>query len=228
MPMDLQSTQVAVIGLGYVGLPLAVEFGKKYPTIGFDINSARIQALKEGKDSTLEVSAQELSESSKLRFTTITCSIYSHLRVCLNSISLMKLLRYGVSITIFAIIFIGTFFRSSDWFIHDIYWFQQDLGGDKAVHIIMGGLLVIALWLINAMVLRIGSLLLVALLLIIDEVSQLYIPSRTFSMSDLGLSFVGLFIGAGVVAMLSFLYKFGSVRFKALKPVNTSKQLDDK
>jgi len=69
MPMDLQTTQVAVIGLGYVGLPLAVEFGKKYPTIGFDINKARIQALKEGKDATLEVSTQELSESTKLRFT---------------------------------------------------------------------------------------------------------------------------------------------------------------
>ncbi len=69
MPMDLQTTQAAVIGLGYVGLPLAVEFGKKYPTIGFDINKARIQALKEGKDATLEVSTQELSESTKLRFT---------------------------------------------------------------------------------------------------------------------------------------------------------------
>jgi len=69
MSMDLQTTQVAVIGLGYVGLPLAVEFGKKYPTIGFDINKARIQALKEGKDATLEVSTQELSESTKLRFT---------------------------------------------------------------------------------------------------------------------------------------------------------------
>ena len=99
---------------------------------------------------------------------------------------------------------------------------------ETALQIVSEILNYIPLWLINAMVLRIGSLLLVALLLIIDEVSQLYIPSRTFSMSDLGLSFVGLFIGAGVVAMLSFLYKFGSVRFKALKPVNTSKQLDDK
>ena len=69
MSMDLQSTQVAVIGLGYVGLPLAVEFGKKYPTIGFDINAERIQALKQGKDSTLEVSSEELSESTKLRYT---------------------------------------------------------------------------------------------------------------------------------------------------------------
>lgn len=69
MPIDLQSTQVAVIGLGYVGLPLAVEFGKKYPTLGFDINPARIRELRESKDSTLEVSKEELSASAKLRFT---------------------------------------------------------------------------------------------------------------------------------------------------------------
>lgn len=69
MSMDLQSTQVAVIGLGYVGLPLAVEFGKKYPTLGFDINPARIRELNEGKDSTLEVSSDELSASKQLRFT---------------------------------------------------------------------------------------------------------------------------------------------------------------
>lgn len=69
MPIDLQSTQVAVIGLGYVGLPLAVEFGKKYPTLGFDINPARIRELREGRDSTLEVSKDELSASEQLRFT---------------------------------------------------------------------------------------------------------------------------------------------------------------
>ncbi|MEQ9208319.1 MAG: Vi polysaccharide biosynthesis UDP-N-acetylglucosamine C-6 dehydrogenase TviB, partial [Pseudomonadales bacterium] len=69
MPINLQSTQVAVIGLGYVGLPLAVEFGKKYPTLGFDINPARIQELREGRDSTLEVSSDELSASKQLRFT---------------------------------------------------------------------------------------------------------------------------------------------------------------
>lgn len=69
MPINLQSTQVAVIGLGYVGLPLAVEFGKKYPTLGFDINPGRIQELSEGRDSTLEVSSDELSASKQLRFT---------------------------------------------------------------------------------------------------------------------------------------------------------------
>jgi UDP-N-acetyl-D-glucosamine/UDP-N-acetyl-D-galactosamine dehydrogenase len=46
--MDLKNSKIAVIGLGYVGLPLAVEFGKKRPTIGFDINRSRVEALKEG------------------------------------------------------------------------------------------------------------------------------------------------------------------------------------
>ena len=46
--------KIAIIGLGYVGLPLAVEFGKKRETIGFDINTSRVDELKQGKDSTLE------------------------------------------------------------------------------------------------------------------------------------------------------------------------------
>jgi UDP-N-acetyl-D-glucosamine/UDP-N-acetyl-D-galactosamine dehydrogenase len=66
---DLRRTKIAVIGLGYVGLPLAVEFGKKYSTIGFDINSARIRELRLGRDSTLESSAGELAAARKLSFT---------------------------------------------------------------------------------------------------------------------------------------------------------------
>ena len=54
--------KIAVIGLGYVGLPLAVEFAKKYPTIGFDINKNRVQELKNGKDNTLEVEDNLLQE----------------------------------------------------------------------------------------------------------------------------------------------------------------------
>jgi UDP-N-acetyl-D-galactosamine dehydrogenase len=54
--------KIAVIGLGYVGLPLAVEFAKKYPTIGFDINKSRIQELRSGKDNTLEVEDNILQE----------------------------------------------------------------------------------------------------------------------------------------------------------------------
>src|SRR5690554_4596668 len=65
----LEDIKLAVIGLGYVGLPLAVEFGKKRPVIGFDINQSRINALREGRDSTLEVSDEELKEAQLLAFT---------------------------------------------------------------------------------------------------------------------------------------------------------------
>lgn len=64
----IEQCKVAVIGLGYVGLPLAVEFGKKLDVIGFDINEYRINELKGGSDSTLEVSPEELKSASKLAF----------------------------------------------------------------------------------------------------------------------------------------------------------------
>lgn len=60
---------LCVIGLGYVGLPLAVEFGKKIDAIGFDINQARIKALNEGVDHTLELDAAELAAAKHLRYT---------------------------------------------------------------------------------------------------------------------------------------------------------------
>jgi UDP-N-acetyl-D-galactosamine dehydrogenase len=66
--MNLSEKRLAIIGLGYVGLPLAVEFGKKYPTLGFDINESRVSELKSGKDSTLEVSESELSNIKSLSF----------------------------------------------------------------------------------------------------------------------------------------------------------------
>ena len=65
----LRRTKIGIIGLGYVGLPLAVEFGKKYRTVGFDINAARVKELRLGRDSTLEASAEELKSSRKLKFT---------------------------------------------------------------------------------------------------------------------------------------------------------------
>ncbi|WNO07869.1 Vi polysaccharide biosynthesis UDP-N-acetylglucosamine C-6 dehydrogenase TviB [Teredinibacter sp. KSP-S5-2] len=67
--MDFANPVIAVIGMGYVGLPLAVEFGKKYQTIGFDINPARLKELNDGHDSTLEVSDEELAEAEKLSYT---------------------------------------------------------------------------------------------------------------------------------------------------------------
>ena len=64
----LEQTRVAVVGLGYVGLPLAIEFGRRYDTVGFDINPHRIMRLRAGQDDTLEVSAEELAGSHRLRF----------------------------------------------------------------------------------------------------------------------------------------------------------------
>lgn len=66
--MQIQDVKLAIVGLGYVGLPLAVEFGKKRSVLGFDINARRIAELKEGKDHTLEVDAQEMAEAKHLRF----------------------------------------------------------------------------------------------------------------------------------------------------------------
>lgn len=65
---SLEASRLAVIGLGYVGLPLAVEFGKHRPVVGFDINTKRIEALLAGHDSTLEVSDDELAEAGGLQF----------------------------------------------------------------------------------------------------------------------------------------------------------------
>lgn len=66
--METSHIRIAVIGLGYVGLPLAVEFGKQRPVLGFDINQTRIAELQSGQDHTLEVSPEELKESSHLGF----------------------------------------------------------------------------------------------------------------------------------------------------------------
>jgi UDP-N-acetyl-D-galactosamine dehydrogenase len=66
--MNIEKVKIAVIGLGYVGLPLAIEFSKKYEVLGFDINKSRIKELAEGKDLTLEVSSDELLSSEDIKF----------------------------------------------------------------------------------------------------------------------------------------------------------------
>ena len=63
------SIKVAVIGLGYVGLPLAVEFGKKYDTVGFDLKVSRLESLRKGEDVTLETSSEDLAAAKKLVYT---------------------------------------------------------------------------------------------------------------------------------------------------------------
>lgn len=67
---DLADLRLAVIGLGYVGLPLAVEFGKLRPVVGFDINEARINDLRAGQDHTLETSPEDLAAANQLIYTT--------------------------------------------------------------------------------------------------------------------------------------------------------------
>lgn len=64
-----REVKLALIGMGYVGLPLAVEFGKRYATIGFDIKESRLEELREGVDSTLETSSEDLRAAKRLSFT---------------------------------------------------------------------------------------------------------------------------------------------------------------
>lgn len=78
---SIDSVKIAMIGLGYVGLPLAVEFGKKYSTVGFDINKPRIDELKNGIDNTLEVEPELLASAKQLSYThqvndIADCNIY--------------------------------------------------------------------------------------------------------------------------------------------------------
>ena len=75
--MNLQNYTIVVIGLGYVGLPLAVEFGKRRSVIGFDIKTSRIAELQAGHDHTLEVSAEELREAKHLCFTSDPANLRS-------------------------------------------------------------------------------------------------------------------------------------------------------
>ena len=69
MITNFSDTKIAIIGLGYVGLPLAVEFGKKYSVYGFDINTLRVNQLRSGEDTTLEVEPHELLASKNLQYT---------------------------------------------------------------------------------------------------------------------------------------------------------------
>ena len=75
--MKEKQTIIGVIGLGYVGLPLAVEFGKKYQTVGFDISSQRIRELENGHDRTLEVADNDLKTAAMLRYTSDPAALHA-------------------------------------------------------------------------------------------------------------------------------------------------------
>ena len=79
--MNIEKVNIAIIGQGYVGLPLAIEFGKKYPTIGFDINANRIEDLKNYIDHTNEASQEQLRSANQLNFSSdlndiTNCNVY--------------------------------------------------------------------------------------------------------------------------------------------------------
>jgi len=79
--MNLEKVKIAVIGQGYVGLPLAIEFGKNHQTVGFDINMDRIEDLKKGIDHTNEATPEQLRSANQLTFSSDindikTCNIY--------------------------------------------------------------------------------------------------------------------------------------------------------
>ena len=81
MMISMDDIKIGIIGLGYVGLPLAVEFGKKFDTLGFDINQSRIQSLSDGVDSTLECSTKELQAATQLSYSSEvdalkSCNVY--------------------------------------------------------------------------------------------------------------------------------------------------------
>lgn len=69
LDLDVSNAKIAVIGLGYVGLPLAVEFGRKYQVVGYDINTRRVEQLRSGNDVTLEASEEEIMSSKGITFT---------------------------------------------------------------------------------------------------------------------------------------------------------------
>ena len=80
-PFPLSEARVAVIGLGYVGLPLATAFGSKYPTVGFDVKRDRVEQLRSGVDETGEVEAADLKRAEQLSFSNApadiaTCNVY--------------------------------------------------------------------------------------------------------------------------------------------------------
>ena len=79
--LNLNNVRLGIIGLGYVGLPLAVEFGKVWPTVGFDINTRRVAELRDGVDHTREVEPSLLAEAIQLSFsseleTLRNCNVY--------------------------------------------------------------------------------------------------------------------------------------------------------
>jgi hypothetical protein len=115
---------------------------------------------------------------------------------------LFEKLRTFIGVVILAIVVVGSLFRSAGFFIHDIYWFQEDLGGDKATHLWMGMAVTLALRLLLAPRWRWWAVALIAaVVLLLDEASQWWLPRRNFALDDLALGLVGVGAAAGLIAV---------------------------
>lgn len=90
--------------------------------------------------------------------------------------------------------------RSAGFLIYDIYWFQEDLGGDKATHVWMSMAVSFALWLLLAGRWRMRWIVVLAtLLLLADEISQFWLPRRNFSLEDFAMGLAGVAVVSGLI-----------------------------
>lgn len=121
-----------------------------------------------------------------------------------------KAIRYLLAALIVAVIIGGTLLRSMGYFIHDIYWFQEALGGDRVTHIIMGGGLVVACWLLFPKMPLSKLIIIVAVFLLLEELAQKFHPYREFSLVDLLFGLLGVFLSIGCLAGFKYFQAFSS------------------
>ncbi|MGD9660044.1 MAG: VanZ family protein [Porticoccaceae bacterium] len=109
--------------------------------------------------------------------------------------------RLVLGIIIPIVILVASLFRSLGFFIHDIYRLQEYLGGDKATHLWMGMAVTLALWLLVPRWRWWAVALVAAVVLLLDEASQWWLPRRNFALDDLALGLVGVGAAAGLIAV---------------------------
>lgn len=115
----------------------------------------------------------------------------------------LKALRVSLALAILAVVIGGSILRSSGYFIHDIYWLQEGLGGDYVTHLLMGGLLFTFFWLLFPKKGKLEILIYSFLLIALDELSQLFIPTREFLWMDFYMGMLGAFIASMVILAIS-------------------------
>ena len=115
----MKNKKITVIGLGYVGLPLALEFGKKYITTGFDLNKKRIEELDKKIDYSKEISKQEFLDSKHIKFTTSLENVSSDIYIIAVPTPIDKQKRPDLSPLISASIIVGKFLKEGDIVIYE-------------------------------------------------------------------------------------------------------------